>query len=202
MIVEADMVRDVGLAYKELDGGRSREIFCPVCNDYGRGVVATTALYNPQHLKNIRTCIYRHFATDAHREALTEKEKDGTRTLRRSRVKLNIARTALQTVRESSSYLQFEEKLHNLHLAGSDIGSLNNSRQFIKAFVGSMTDVMHLRIQRHLHKVDAITGRTRIFAFMADKVTELHITGDAVALMIMSEGGELQAVFVDFLLVT
>ena len=41
--VEADMVRDAGLAYRELDGGRSREIFCPVCHDYGRGVAASTA---------------------------------------------------------------------------------------------------------------------------------------------------------------
>jgi hypothetical protein len=40
---EADMVRDAGMAYIELDGGRSREICFPVCNDYGRGVATTTA---------------------------------------------------------------------------------------------------------------------------------------------------------------
>jgi len=28
--VEADMVRDAGLSYREIDGGQSREIFCPV----------------------------------------------------------------------------------------------------------------------------------------------------------------------------
>ncbi len=36
---------------------------------------------------------------------------------------------------------------------------------------------------------------------MADKVTELHRKGDAVGLLVMSEDGELQAVFVDYLLV-
>ena len=200
--VEADMVRDAGLSYRELDGGHSREIYCPVCHDYGRGVATTTTFYNPQRLKNLRTCISRHFATDVHRKALTEKEKERTRNLRRSRVGITIARTALQTVREGSSYMQFEEKLHNLHLAGLDIGSLNHSRQFIRAFVESMTVVMDRRIERHLHAVDTVTGRKRIFAFMADKVTELHRTGDAVALMVMSEGGELQAVFCDYLLVT
>jgi len=87
-------------------------------------------------------------------------------------------------------------------LAGGEIGSLNHSREFIKAFVKSMTSVMDLRTQRHLHAVDAVTGRKRIFAFMADKLTELHITRDAVALMIMSESEELQEVFVDYLLVT
>ena len=65
-----------------------------------------------------------------------------------------------------------------------------------------MTVVMDRRIEKHLHLVYAITGRKRIFAFMADKVTELHRTRDAVALMVMSSGGELQAVFVDYLLVT
>jgi hypothetical protein len=44
-----------------------------------------------------------------------------------------------------------------------------------------MTVVMDRRIEKHLHAVDAITGRKRIFAFMADKVTELHRTADAVA---------------------
>ncbi len=66
----------------------------------------------------------------------------------------------------------------------------------------SMIVVMDRRIEKHLHVVDAITGRKRIFAFMADKVTELNRTGDAVALMVMSSDGEMQAVFVDYLLVT
>ncbi len=88
-------------------------------------------------------------------------------------------------MREGNSYLQFEEKLHSLHLVGLDIGSLNYSRQFIMAFVESMGVVMDRRIERHLHAVDAITSWKRIFAFMADKVTELYTTGDAVALMVI-----------------
>ncbi len=50
-----------------------------------------------------------------------------------------------------------------------------------------MTTVMDLRIQRHLHAIDEVTGWKRIFALMADKVTEMHKTGDVVALVIMSE---------------
>ena len=76
-----------------------------------------------------------------------------------------------------------------------DIWSFNHSRELITAFVVSMLGVMNHRIQMYLHAIDAIAGGKRIFAFMEDKVTEHHITGDAVALMIMSEGGELQAVF-------
>ena len=87
-------------------------------------------------------------------------------------------------------------------MASSDIGSLNHSRQFARAIVGSMSVVMDRRIERHLHAVDVVTGRKRIFAFMADKVTELHKTGDAVTLMVMSEGRELQAIFYEYLLDT
>ncbi len=58
-----------------------------------------------------------------------------------------------------------------------------------------MVVVMDRRIERHLHAIGAITCRKRIFALMADKVMELHRTEDAVALMVMSEGGELQTFF-------
>ena len=40
----ADMVRDDVIAYREIDGGRDREIVCPVCHEYGRGV-AVNALF-------------------------------------------------------------------------------------------------------------------------------------------------------------
>ncbi len=58
-----------------------------------------------------------------------------------------------------------------------------------------MTVVMGRRIERHLHAIDPNTGQNRIFAFMADKISELHKIGDADALMVMSGGRELQAVF-------
>ncbi len=79
---------------------------------------------------------------------------------------------------------------------------MNHSREFIRGFVDSMADVMDMRVSEHLRAIDPVTGRKRIFAFMADKVTELHRTGDAVVVMVMSEEGELQDVFADYLLVT
>ena len=81
--------------------------------------------------------------------------------------------------------------MQSLHLAGVDIGSMNHSREFIRSFVESMAAVMDRRIKEHVRAIDPITGRKRVFAFMADKVTELHRTGDAVAVMIMSAEGEL-----------
>jgi hypothetical protein len=149
-----------------------------------------------------RKAIGRHLASKRHKHALDEEHREAVRETRRHRVGINIARTALQTLREGASYVRFEHKLQGLHLAGVDIGSMNHSRQFIRGFVDNMTDVMNMRIMDHVGAIYPITGRKRVFAFMADTVTELHRTGDAVALMIMSEEGELQAVFADYLLVT
>ncbi len=41
-----------------------------------------------------------------------------------------------------------------------------------------------------------------MFAFAADKVTELHRTGDVVGMLILTEEGEIKHVFIDYLLVT
>ncbi len=40
-----------------------------------------------------------------------------------------------------------------------------------------------------------------MFSFMSNKVTELHMTGDVVGLLMMSEDGVLPSNFVDYLLV-
>ena len=102
---EADVVRDAGLAYRENDDGRDRDIICPVCRDYGRGNRVDIFFYCNQRLKNLRKGILRYLATNAHKKALAEHEKERTRQLRRSRVGLTIARTALQNVREGNNYL-------------------------------------------------------------------------------------------------
>ncbi len=89
-----------------------------------------------------------------------------------------------------------------MHLYGLDIGSLNHSVKFIDGFVDSMAVVMDERIREHVQEIDRVTGRKRVFEFAADKVTELHTTGDVVGMLIMTEEGEIKPVFVDYLLVT
>ena len=121
---------------------------------------------------------------------------------RRARVGLTLGRTVLQTLREGCNYLQFEEKLLALHLASLDIGSINHSVKFLEGCVDSMTIVMDRKIREHLHVVDLVTCRKRLFVFAADKVTELHRTGDAIGMFIMTEEGELNSMFIGYLLVT
>jgi len=121
---------------------------------------------------------------------------------RRTHVSLTVGRAALQTLREGCTYLQFEEKLLNLHLAGLDIGSMNHSVRFIKSFVDNMVVVMDNNIRNHIHAVDVVTCRERLFAFVKDKVTKLHRTEDAIGMVIMTEEGELKSIFLDYLLIT
>jgi hypothetical protein len=194
------MVRDSGMAYRATDNG-GREVYCPVCLKYIVGD-GHEVLNVPERLSVARKSIARHMATQRHKQALAEEQREVTRGERRRRVGLNIARTALQTLREGASYVQFEHKLQSLHLAGVDIGSLNHSREFIRHFAESITAVMDWRISEHVRAIDPVTGWKRVFAIMADKVTELHRTGDAIALPIMTEEGELMVVFTDYLLVT
>jgi hypothetical protein len=144
--VEADIVKDAGLAYNEIEGGRDREITCPVCRDYGRGIAAEASFNNNQRVKFLRKTIQRHMEMDAHAKALTAMDKERTRNQRLCHVGLIIGRTSLQIMREGCNYLTFEGKLHNLHLAGFDIGSLSHSRELIRAFVGSMITLMDLII--------------------------------------------------------
>ena len=124
------------------------------------------------------------------------------RIARQTRVGLSVVRAALQTLREGCSYLQFEEKLLSLHLSGLDIGSMNHSVQFIEGFVDNMEAVMDMRIREHVQAIDKVTSCKRVFAFAADKVTELHKTGDVVGLLFMTEEGEIMPLFLDYLLVT
>ena len=100
------------------------------------------------------------------------------------------------------SYLQLEEKLLRHHLASLDIVSMNDSVKFIQGFVESVEVVMDMRIREHVHAVDDVKGRKRLFAFAADKVIELHMTGDAIGMLIMTKEGEVKPIFIDYLLVT
>ena len=108
----------------------------------------------------------------------------------------------MYALREGCNYLQIEEKLLSLYLAGLDIGSMNHSVKFIEGFVDSVVAVMDKKIREHLHAVDHVPCRTRLFAFAVNKITELHMMGDAIGIVIMTEEGELKAMFVNYLLVT
>jgi hypothetical protein len=79
---------------------------------------------------------------------------------------------------------------------------MNHFVRFIKGFVDIMKFGMDKRIRDYIHDVDIVKGRKRLFAFAADKVTELHMTGDAIGMLIMPEEGEFKPIFLDFLLVT
>ena len=110
-----------------------------------------------QRLCDMRKSIFRHFDGRVHKDALEEREKELRLNVRRSRIGLNIARIVLQCLREGSSFVQFEMKLRDMHLAGLNIGTMNHSREFMRMFVKSMTTVMDRKIGAHLKAIDPIT---------------------------------------------
>ncbi len=61
---------------------------------------------------------------------------------------------------------------------------------------------MDRRIKNHIHATDKVTCHKCLFAFAADKVNELHMTGDVVDMLIMTEAGDIKPLFVDYLLLT
>ena len=79
---------------------------------------------------------------------------------------------------------------------------MNHSVKFIERFVDNMEALMDRRIRDHNNAIDKVTGRKRVFAFAADKVTELPMTEDVVGMLIMTEAGEIKPLFIDYLLVT
>ena len=103
------MVRDSGLAYRDMDGA-GREVYCPVCFQYP-AVDSHEVIRVHERLHAARKLIARHLATQRNKQALDEEKREATREVRRHRVGLNIARTALQTLREGASYVQLEHKL-------------------------------------------------------------------------------------------
>ncbi len=65
-----------------------------------------------------------------------------------------------------------------------------------------MQVMMEKNIRDHMHAVDLIIGRKRLFAVAVDNVNELRMTRDAIGMLIMMEEGELKHILLDYLLVT
>ena len=79
-------------------------MYCPVCLKYIKG--DGHEFVNVVSLISVtRKLIGRHLATQRNKQALVEEQRDAAREDRRRRVGLNIAQTALQTLREGESYV-------------------------------------------------------------------------------------------------
>jgi len=165
--IQADVVRESGMTFRETDD-TGREMHCPVCFQYRDGTSDITFSVK-QRLPELKLSMVRHLESNRHKQELKEQERALLWVVRRNRVGLTIARTALQTLRAGCSYLQFKQKLLDLHLSGLDIGSLNHSKEFIRMFVKSMRATLDRLINDHLQTMYVIAGRKRVFVFMDDK---------------------------------
>ena len=51
---------------------------------------------------------------------------------------LQVATTALTTIKEARSHASFERDIAHLHFAGVKVGTKNHSREFLRRFIPSM----------------------------------------------------------------
>ena len=79
-------------------------MYCPVCLKYSKGDGHEVVNFF-KRISVTRKLIGRHLATQTHKQALDEEEREATHTVRCHRVGLNIARTTLHTLREGASYV-------------------------------------------------------------------------------------------------
>jgi hypothetical protein len=112
------MTDPVDLDTSHIGGNSDNKVYSMITSDDKKKIVIfkikrvndknfqiTSLLYNNQMIRFLRKTIQSHLVTNVHLKALTEKEKDCMQQHRCSRVGLNIARLALQTIREGNGYL-------------------------------------------------------------------------------------------------
>jgi hypothetical protein len=82
---------------------------------------------------------------------------------------------------------------------GGRVGRFNHSEKFMAKMVQAMHQVTIDNVSKFLKRTDPATGKPRVLAATADKVTEQHRTGQAVGVL-MFDKGEVKAAFVDYIL--
>ena len=128
------------------------QLVCLVCEGHSAHPVNKWTFKGTQRFANLKHSVKSHFTgiDNAHSQALRNRERERRRLRDQKKIGMNVARAALQTVREAGSYSQFPNKLLDLHLSGVLIGSKNHSREFIRNFIESMYTVVTDRIGTYL----------------------------------------------------
>ena len=180
---------------KDGEGSDLPQVYCVACEEGG----ARAEFRTDKPFANLRKSLRAHLITSKHIAAEAAIRSTTGVVKASNRIGLNLSRLVLQTIKEGGSYLDYERKVFDLHLNGGETGRFHHNKRFISDLVPCMYRVCMNRIRTYLDIPDVTTGKSRIFAITADKVTEQHRTGQTVGLLIFDEG-EVKAVFADYLL--
>ena len=169
---------------------------CPKCTRYKEKEVR---LKIGNRIHKVKKNWQDHLRSQAHKDACALEGELAKVEERRKKIGMNLARLVVQMVREAGSYQSFEKKVVDFEQMGGYVGRFNHSCKFAAKMVGAMYEVTIELLIEFIHSADPDTGRPRVFAATADKVTELHRTGQAIGLLFW-EDGEVKAFFADYLL--
>lgn len=136
----------------------------------------------------VRFSLKSHMASDLHEwcnlHAVEKKSIESTRVS----AGLNLARLALQTVKEHNADHSYERAVSTAKALGLNVGTKNHSRKFLPRIRKSMRAVLNETFMTLLTEPDPATKRPPAFAVMADKATLLHRTGQMVGIILMIAG--------------
>ena len=168
-----------------------------ICNDCAQHVVfdrvATEKAVGQfkidrKHFSKLKSRVLSHIAGTVHQHAVLQAAQ--LRKLESSNqiAGRNCARRVLTVVLENQSYQAYERMLATAQLEGVEVGTLNHSAAFARAFVHSMHAAIVSGIESLLKSPDPATGMLPAFALVADKATCGRHTGQMVGLVVMIRG--------------
>ena len=176
---------------------------CPKCTKYiGRQYAMslrgknTGEFLQPRRLKQN---FIGHLESTTHSDACTTEADREREAEKNVKIGQNLTRLVMQTIREAGSYQSFERKVFDFYEMGGRVGHFSHSCKFIAGMVKAMHAVVIETMVKWLHAVDPLTGKPRVFAACADKVTEQNRTGQAIGLLFFDEG-EVKPAFIDYVL--
>ena len=174
--------------------------FCPTCTKYlGRQYPPVGLKLHGKPLHRIADNWRDHLRTKTHLKAIDASGEIEREDAKLRKIGENLTRLVMQTIREAGSYQSFEKKVVDFYKMGGRVGRFNHSTKFVSGMVEAMYEVTMQRFRYWLHEIDPITGKPRVFAAAADKVTEQGRTGQVVGILAFDEG-EIKAAFIDYTL--
>jgi hypothetical protein len=190
---ESEIERVAGLETGQDEGG-NHFLYCPSCFNAGK---RTGKFSCGQPLRTLKHSVKLHLLSTNHKSNVEKIAAGRQRLLHHRQIGINLGRLSLQTIREGGSYAQFEGKVLDFHLSGGLVGDINHSKAFMRDMVKSYHATTITNIKDFLHEIDPVTKQARVFAGNADKVTELHRTGQAMGVLFFEEG-KIKSAFHDY----
>ncbi len=155
----------------------------------------------PPKFRNLKKNLKRHKQRQLHQENLKDKNAEEQRSarefLRQRSIGLVIGRTCYQIFKSGNPFTDFENLIYLQSINGADVGNINHSNEFPRAFMPYVADVVKNRVNEFIQTPLMQTGHQPMLNISADKATYKHRTRQfATATTIVPDSDQLlQVIF-------